>query len=152
MQGSGVSNSVCFLLAVVKFFILATKVHSKDLITMTRDVCLWKHISQVKCISATSQFHLFGLINKAMWPERLKTPGTKINCHTYLWIRSLPASVVLYSMIRVFYFARDRLASAHQSFVGFVFLGVLMVFLFHIFPFVYSPCSSSIHRSPTNVI
>ena len=149
MQGSAVSSSVCFLLAVVKFSKESTL---KRIWPLRIGMCVYGNTYPKCCTSTTSRFHLFGLINKAMWPERLKTPGTKINCHTYLWIRGLPASVVLYSMIRVFYFAKDRLASAHQSFVGFVFLGVLMVFLFHIFPFVYSPCSSSIHRSPTNVI
>ena len=43
--------------------------------------------------NVTTQVHLFGLTNKAMWPKSLMS-GAKINCHVCLWICSLPVSAV----------------------------------------------------------
>ena len=43
--------------------------------------------------NVTTQVHLFGLTNKATWPNWLMFDA-KINCHVCLWICSLPVSVV----------------------------------------------------------
>ena len=44
--------------------------------------------------------HCFGLINKATWPESF-TFGIKINCHGYLKILGLPASMLFTKNLQV---------------------------------------------------
>ena len=38
----------------------------------------------------TTRVHLFGLTNKATWHIKSLMYSAKMNCHTYLWIHTLP--------------------------------------------------------------
>ena len=66
------------------------KHHSPSLVDKECHCSTWPTI-RVRNVSMW--VHLFGLINKATWPKSF-TFGIKINCHAYLKILGLPASIL----------------------------------------------------------
>ena len=58
--------------------------------------------------------HCFGLINKATWPESF-TFGIKINCHGYLKILDLPASMLFKKNLQVESIKMEANSNSHSN-------------------------------------